>query len=277
MRVAFVGVTLTLSSILLGACTIPVAQPAQGTSGHHMTDAEINAVPNAFPVTIHPPQNAKFQPFVDGLAQKNPIDKLGWLTSILIDLRQVHIPVIVEECGEANAFYSHGKQQIRVCYEFMALIHHLAGQPSDVFDDDVTYMLAFTTLHEIGHALIDLMNVNVSPRDEEDRADQFAFLVMTNYKDPELGRRVMHAPASFFVELDGIEDHDNDTTEEHGASVHRATNAICLLWGRQHDPVLADRMAGERGARCDAYTSEVLSTWNGWLAPYTRLDTGRTF
>ena len=36
--------------------------------------------------------------------------------------------------------------------------------------------------------------------------------------------------------LRDIENHDNDATEEHGRSVHRASNAICLLWGRQHTP-----------------------------------------
>jgi hypothetical protein len=115
----------------------------------------------------------------------------------------------------------------------MALVHRLAGSPNDYFDDDVTYMLAFTTLHEIGHALLDLMNVHVDPRDEEDRADEFAFLVLTNYKDTNLGRQVMHAPASFFLHLDDVEDHTNDDTDEHGRSVHRTTNAICILWGRR--------------------------------------------
>ena len=264
--------------LVLTACTVPVAQSgAQEPSGHHMSQEEIDAIPNAFPVTIRPPQNAKFQPFAAGLAQRNPIDKIGWLTSILIDLRRVNIPVLVEECGEENAFYSHANQQIRVCYEFMALVHRLAGSPNDYFDDDVTYMLAFTTLHEIGHALLDLMNVHVAPRDEEDRADEFAFLVLTNYKDTNLGRQVMHAPASFFLHLDDVEDHTNDDAEEHGRSVHRTTNAICILWGRQHTPELADRMAGDRGARCEAYTNAVLATWNGWLRPYTRLDSGNTF
>lgn len=271
------GVAL-LVGVTVVACTIPVApQGPQGPSGHHMTDDEINAIPNAFPVTVRAARSPQFQPFVEGLAQNNPIDKVGWLTSVLIDLRRVHVPVVIEECGEENAFYAHGQQQIRVCYEFMALVHRLAGSPKDMFDADVTYMLAFTTLHEIGHALIDLMNVQVSPRDEEDRADEFAFLVLTNYKDTDLGRRVMHAPASFFVRLDDIENHDNDATEEHGRSVHRASNAICLLWGRQHTPELAETMAGERGARCEVYTSAVLAQWNSWLRPYTRVDTGLTF
>jgi len=68
-----------------------------------------------------------------------------------------------------------------------------------------------------------------------------------------------------------------DNTDEHGRSLHRTTNAICILWGRQHTPELANQMAGERGARCEAYTSAVLATWNGWLRPYTRIDTGNTF
>ena len=266
-------VAIAVLTVALVACTIPVQQQ----QARRLTQSEIDAIPNSFPVTIFPPDHAKYQPFVDALAKHNTIHSVGWLTSVLIDLRRVNVPVVVQECGAENAFYIPSKGKILICYEFMALIHRLAGSPPRVDDDDVNYMLAFTTLHEIGHALIDLMNVRLTPRDEEERADQFAFLVLTNYNDAELARKVIHAPASFFLHLDDIEDHDNDDTEEHGRSLHRTTNAICLLWGRQHDPVLADRMAGGRGERCDAYTSEVLATWNGWLRPYTRIDTGRAF
>lgn len=273
MRAALFAMVVAVTAC--GRWTIPVQQPEPP---HRMTEDEINAIPNAFPVTIRPPHHAKYQPFVDNLARHNMIDKAGWLTSVVIDLRRVNVPVVIEECdGDENAFYIHGKQQIRLCYEFMALIHRLAGSPEELFDADVTYMIAFTTLHEIGHALMDVMNVQVSARDEEERADQFAFLLMTNHDDADLARRVIHAPASFFLHLDDIEDHDNDDTEEHGNSAHRAANAICLLWGRQHVPQLADNMAGGRGARCEAYTSEALATWNRWLRPYTRIDTGETF
>jgi len=34
---------------------------------------------------------------------------------------------------------------------------------------------------------------------------------------------------------------------------------------------------GERAARCEVLTLDAVQAWNGWLAPYTRLDTGRTF
>lgn len=239
-----------------------------------MSDAEIAAIPNAFPTTLVPPRDARFQPIVDALTQRNGVAGMGQLTSTFIDLTHVHIPVTVAQCGEANASYSPSTQSIQICYELVALANKLAGKPLATVDANMQFVLAFTALHEMGHALIDLMKLQVE--NEEDRADQFALLMLTNVKDLALANEVVHAPAAFFAQLDAAEHGSHSADDPHSASIQRAAAAICILYGRQHDPALAAQL-GSATAQCESLTADAMQTWNGWLQPYTRLDTGRTF
>jgi hypothetical protein len=246
----------------------------QPAAGHHMSQAEIESIPNAFPTTLMAPRDARFQPILDALSERNGVAGMGQLTSTFIDLTRVHVPVSVAQCGEANASYSPQTQSIQICYELVALANKLAGKPLATVDANMQFVLAFTALHEMAHALIDLMKLQVE--DEEDRADQFALLMLTNVKDLALANEVVRAPAAFFAQLDTAEHGSHDAGDPHSAAIERAAAAICILYGRQHDPDLGARLGANAG-HCELLTQDALRTWNGWLQPYTRLDTGRTF
>lgn len=246
-----------------------------------LTSDEIAAIPTAFPTTLVPPKTARFMPLVDALEEWNAVERMGRITSMLIDLGDVEVPIVVEECGETNAYYSTGERRIHVCYELIELSAQLAGSPTDELtdelNDDVIYLIEFITLHEIGHALIDLMRLRIGDHEEELRADQFASLMLTNHKDAALTRAVMHAFTKFFVEFDQLESHDDDSVEAHGRSKDRATFSLCVVWRRNRPPSIASSMAGELGRTCDDYADDARETWNAWLAPHTRIDTGKTF
>lgn len=260
---------LVALAVVVAGCRLPAAEPGSST----LSKAEVAAIPNAFPVTIVPPRDARYQRIASEVARWNTVVGMGKIISTFIELRQVNVPIFVEECGKENAFYRKSAGQIHICYELIALGNRLAGRPADAYDEDTHFMVAFTTLHEIGHAMLDLLKIQ--PADEEDRADQLALLALTNIDDPELARRVIHAPAEFFVYLDE-ERGTHDPSDPHSANLQRAANSICLLWGRLHDPALGQRL-GDRAARCDAYTTEALAYWNELLAPYTRVENRRTF
>src|SRR5262249_44018606 len=149
---------------------------------------------------------------------------------------------------------------IQICYELVALANKLAGKPIGTVDANIQFVLAFTALHEMGHALIDLMKLQVE--NEEDRADQFALLMLTNVKDLALANEVVHAPAAFFAQLDAAEHGSHDADDPHSASIDRAAAAICILYGRQHDPALAAQL-GAATARCESLTADAMQTWNG--------------
>jgi hypothetical protein len=275
---ALVAAAAAAASLAVVGC-VQSSYPAYGSSSgapadDHLSELEIDSIPNAFPTTLLQPRDHRLQPIADSLFQRNGVAGMGKLTSIYIRLTQVHVPVTIAQCGEANASYTASTQSIEICYELVALANKLAGKPIGTVDSHVQFVLAFTALHEMAHALIDLMHLQVE--NEEDRADQFALLMMTNLKDGDLAREVVYAPAGFFAALDEAERSHHASDDPHSASIDRAAAAICILYGRQHDPALGAKL-GQGAASCEAMTQDALRTWNGWLQPYTRLDTGRTF
>jgi Putative metallopeptidase len=84
------------------------------------------------------------------------------------------------ECGEENAFYDPETQKITLCYEIIEWVESISKEsenPHEVANN----ILTFFTLHEVGHALIDLYELPITGR-EEDVADQLAtfFLLGSN-------------------------------------------------------------------------------------------------
>jgi hypothetical protein len=177
---------------------------------------------------------------------------------VLIDLRGLEIPIVVTQCGEANAYYAAASRDITVCYELLSYANELSGKSGAALyqlDRDAAATLIFATLHEIGHALVDALGLPLHT-DDEDMADQLAFLVLTNTDHAE---QVAH-----------------DAGDVHRPSSERAFVAVCMLYGRHRDPALGEALGAE-AERCLESTARIVDAWNEALAPYTRLDTGRTF
>lgn len=269
-------------TVLLVAGLMACASPAQHTRSRSrsrspgariLTKDDINAIQTAFPVTVVAPTTRAFMPIAAAIEDDNAIERMGRLTSILIDFRDLEVPMVVEECGEPTAYYQKNKRRIRICYEFIELAAQLANSPTDTFNDDLFFVIEFVVLHEIAHALIHLLGLHIDDGEGEMRADQFATLVLTISDDARLVHVVMHAFTKFFVEVSELESDDGI----HARGKDRATDAICLVWWRSRPALLASSMKGEVGRTCDAYAAEAFETWNTWLAPSTRLETGQTF
>jgi hypothetical protein len=87
------------------------------------------------------------------------------------------IPIIFSECGQVNAFWYPAQNQLVMCYEIVDYIDRLTAQqyPTDstarlqAFAGALTFIL----YHELGHALVDILDLPVTGR-EEDVADQLA-------------------------------------------------------------------------------------------------------
>jgi len=103
------------------------------------------------------------------------------------------ITLALEECGVANAYYNPADKRISPCYE---LFHILLSQYAAGPDPKVLVALtSFVSMHEIGHALVDVLGLPVTGR-EEDAVDQFA--VLTLFDDNE-GSDLVIAASTFFA------------------------------------------------------------------------------
>jgi hypothetical protein len=270
---------IRLIPILLAACVSSTASPP--ASQHYLSKDEIAAIPNVFPTTFVPPEHSAFAPMYERMKELENPTVIGQLVSTLISLGDLRVPISVEECGEITAHYAPSTRSIKICYEFVANANRLAGKPEAewfVLDRNAAAVLAFTALHEMGHALIDVLALPVGGAREEDAADQFAFLIMTNASDAELVGQIMAAPAVFFHHhgLEQDEAGGPSADDVHSPSAQRAFEAICILYGRHRDAELGEALAAAADG-CITHAADVIDTWNGYLAAHTRLDTGRTF
>lgn len=250
------------------------------SENRYLSNEELAAIPNVFPATLVPPRSPAIVPLHARLAELRNPERLGQLVSTLISLGSRRVPIVVEECGEVDAHYNPRTQRIRICYEMVATANRLAGKPRPdwyVLDRDAASVLIFIALHEIGHALVDLLDLRFRGS-EEDLADQFAFLLMTNINDVDFAKRLVRSPAAFFyhhgVEVEANGGHSK--TDVHSPSKDRAFEALCLLYGRHRDANIG-RALGTDAATCVDHAAGVIDTWNRLLAPHTRVDSGRTF
>lgn len=130
--------------------------------------------------------------------------------------------VYVEEpCDGLNAFYTIETDTLKVCSEIL-----------DYADEAGLPMLPIAVVaHELGHAIIHKMHLPITGSEEE-AADEFSFvyLLSTGRSQDELSVQEI---AWFYFTHKAPE----DLIEEHPSSTWRASEAYCMLRGKQ-DPVV---------------------------------------
>jgi hypothetical protein len=131
---------------------------------------------------------------------KEKYEKIELLEGIFASLSEfIELPSEITaeyaECGEENAFYDPEAQKITLCYEIIEWAESISSEGENP-DEVAQNILTFFSLHEIGHALIDLYELPITGR-EEDVADQIAtfFLLGTN----DTG--VLDTADSFYTDL----------------------------------------------------------------------------
>ena len=96
--------------------------------------------------------------------------------------------------------------------------------------------LLHTALHEIGHGLIDAMGLGVLGR-EEDAADAFATVTMLDLGGSFSRNVLMHAIKGMLYEYwrDRDKGRSPEFYHEHGLSLQRAYQIVCLMVGSNSD------------------------------------------
>jgi hypothetical protein len=152
------------------------------------------------------------------------------LNSILILPREVSLRYA--ECGEANAYYDSSTHEILMCLELMAgMAETLDGQ----FEEESTEQDALggayiaVVLHEVGHALVHVLEIPITGR-EEDAVDQLSAWMLIKAGDAEA---VLGAAASYYTDLEEL-DHA-DYAGLHSLDAQRYFNLVCWAYGSDPD------------------------------------------
>jgi hypothetical protein len=140
------------------------------------------------------------------------------------------VPVVFGDCGQVNAYYEPNNKRIVVCYELVEYLLNnvikVFGGDADLASDAYHQAMVFVFFHEVGHAYVDLSDMETTGLDE-DVADQISTYLMwaLNFDSVSaLGGLV-------FFQLDNAT--PLNIWDEHTPDAKRLANLACWSYGAE--------------------------------------------
>ena len=173
------------------------------------------------------------------------------------------------ECGAVNAYYNPSDHSLNMCYELWDDFGQRFGGGPDsatVVDDNMTFSFS----HEMGHALIDMLNLPATGN-EEDVADQLATIILVGMGNA--GEDAALHAAQWFLSLSQT-DRLTPTrfADEHALSAQRFFNVVCWVYGknpgRDYWVPAKGVLPESRLAKCPGQYARMRYAWERQLAPY---------
>lgn len=172
-------------------------------------------------------------------------------------------------CGEPNASYNPDSRRVTLCYElFSALTDRFEREAGGEYL--VSGTVVFALMHELGHALIDVLDLPVTGR-EEDAVDQLATVLLL--QQGPTGDSLAFGAVGWFAsdahadQLDALQ-----FADDHGFDLQRVYNIVCWIYGRdpkRYPEILEDGWLPEhRRDRCGGEYRRLEESWNRLLAPH---------
>ena len=230
-------------AILAGALVlVAVIGPDRGLAQSNVSPAEIDH-PSWVSIIYEPPENSAFQDLYDLLRERHALESIQ---EILRPFRSPEaLTIKTAECKAINAWYRREtfKPTVTVCYELLK--HILGSLPNEDNPDGLTPADAavgqffFATLHEVGHAIFDILDVPMFGH-EEDAADNFATYIMLQFGEGQAHRLIGGAAWSWRAYLGDYKKNPVVPTRlsafasDHGLPQERFYNLICLALGADH-------------------------------------------
>ena len=136
------------------------------------------------------------------------------------------VTVELAECGREGAFYDAERPAVQLCYELLlALADRLMAEDEEDGEDVFVGAFGLVLLHQVGHAMIDLLDLPVSVPVEE-AADQLTVL-MAAFAEGELDSM---AEGAINLSAMGI-DWENPGSGQAALGGPRMQTLLCLLYG----------------------------------------------
>ena len=184
------------------------------------------------------------------------------------------ISVSFQECDEENAFYDPDTVEIIMCYELIQKYTEIFTDGEELSEeeyiDEVIYASLFTFYHELGHALIDQLNLPITGR-EEDAVDEFASIILLEIGDSDA---VLAGALQFDVDAEEEELNELPYWDEHSLSYQRFEQTLCLLYGSnpQEYSFLAkdEDLPEDITEDCKFEYQRKSNTWLTLLSPYLK-------
>lgn len=232
--------------------------------------AALSEPPQGRFIAEYGPGTAEYEDFRAGLIANRFLDTIA--TRLNDSLRiPADITLSTEHCEEPNASYRPDLKRVTLCYElFRALSERFAGEVSG--DYLVTGTLVFALMHELGHALIDVLQLPTTGR-EEDAVDQLATILLLN--QGAIGDSLAFGAVGWFLNnAEASQLDDLALADDHGLDKQRVYNIVCWIYGRDPDrypEVIAQGWLPEhRADGCPTEYNRLRKSWAQLLSPYRR-------
>lgn len=217
------------------------------------------------------PRTQKSQATLDRLRKRQVLEDLAMFLSPLRLPRNLRVRT--KTCGMVNAFYVPSEWAINICYEYFENLEAIAPQETSpegyTREEVVVGGFIDAVLHELGHALFDILNVPLFGR-EEDAADQASGFVMMQF-GPEIARVAIRGAAFTYLRSSNPRTR-TQFSDEHGTSSQRFFNYFCLAYGGDpatfKDVIDRDVLPKERAANCGREYQQVRQAFTKTILPH---------
>jgi len=215
-----------------------------------------------------------FTPVHRSLSQR--VKQYGALEDIASVLQQRYtlprpVEIRFDTCEMVNAFYSPRDTNITFCYElleFLADIFVPDGQWTEDQRANVFGAVEFIMMHEVGHALVDVLDLPITGR-EEDVADQLAVYVLVRGGDK--GAQAALAGVSA-LQPSSTNFDATQLADEHSLGPVRLYNVMCWIYGSDPNKyaglVTNGSLPQERAVRCPGEWDQMAKAWQRLLADF---------
>ncbi len=240
---AIVG-TFTAAALWL---TMLVPMQAQTTP-----QAQATASTSQFQIAYLYPDSAALKPFEALVKEEQVLEHVQRSMSFI----KLPRPLLIRfaQCNDENAWYDPDEHTVTFCYELVRHIQNIAPKGSQAGvtrQDAILGSVYFSLFHEIGHAVIDLLEWPVLGR-EEDAADMIAAYAILTVDKPRRERLVRGAAWMWGQEARRERPDRSALADVHSLSSQRLFNLLCLAYGSDASTFsfVKRDLPSDRAARC---------------------------
>jgi hypothetical protein len=248
------------------------------------TQGEATAPARGHCKVVYPPTDPpKYAEANENLRQSGELEVIADELNAALSIPE-DVTITFKECGEVNAYWQPQTRSINMCYELMEYFARTFkdnAQTEEELARIIGDATAFTFFHELGHGLVDILQLPATGK-EEDAVDQLSTFVLLTTDQREGGRTVLSGAQWFWNNFQatresgaGIE--KLNWADEHSMDGARAFNIMCWTYGsdpQKYTGLVNAPLPEARAVRCPTEYNKLSRAWLNLLRPYLK-DAGR--
>jgi len=179
------------------------------------------------------PENPAHQHVYKMMQQRRVLERLQKFLSFI----RLPAPLLLKTAGcdgVSNAWYEESEHAVTVCYEYLVDVARNAPDVTTAAgvtpQDAITGPVVEVFLHEVGHALFDMLKIPVLGR-EEDAADQVAAYILVSLGDDFARTTISGVAYMYGRDAQQAQLKQTSFANTHSLDAQRFYNVLCIAYG----------------------------------------------